>query len=106
MIKHIEKLQKVAAFIILGAHADKDYYCNLAMLELDTLQDRQEEMIKNFATKTLKHPVHRNLFKFSACHSSRSGRKVIVPPTRTQRYEKSSIPSISNYINLHLSDKI
>ena len=104
MNKHIEKLQRVAVFIILGTHSDKDYYCNLAMLELDTLEERRQEMIKNFAIKTLKHPVHRNLFKFSACNSSRSGRKVIVPSTRTQRYERSSIPSLSKYINLHLSD--
>ena len=108
MTKHIEKLQRISVFIILGVNADQDYYCNLAMLELETLEERRVTIVRNFATKTLKHPVHRNLFKFSVPNNTRSGKKVkvIEPHTRTVRYAKSSIPALSKYINQHLSDHL
>ena len=78
------------------------------MLELETLEERRVTMVSNFAAKTLKHPVHRNLFKFSVPNNTRSGKKVkvIEPHSRTVRYAKSSIPAISRYINQHLSDHL
>jgi hypothetical protein len=106
MIKHIENLQKKSMYIILGSHADKDYFCNLAILGLETLHDRREKIIKNFATKILKHPVHRYIFKYSESSRTRSGPKIIVPFTRTSRYERSSIPSLGKFINEHLAEKL
>ena len=105
MSTKIEKVQKTAVFIILGKHGHKDYFCNLAMLELDTLQNRREELCVKFARKLLKHPVHRQIFTTTeSC--TRNGKRVVVPASRTVRYERSSIPSLARLINDKLSSKI
>ena len=43
MSKKIERLQKVALYGLLGRSADQDYFCNLAMLGLETLKDRRDQ---------------------------------------------------------------
>ena len=108
MAKKIEKLQKTVVYVILGssAAADPDYFCNLAILELETLKDRTELIVKNFAQKLLKHPVHRNIFKFSEANRTRLSKKIIVPFSRTVRYERSSIPALAKFINENLKEKI
>ena len=106
MAKKIEKLQKTVVYVILGSSADPDYFCNLAILELETLKDRRELIVKNFAQKLLKHPVHRNIFKFSEANRTRSSKKIIVPFSRTVRYERSSIPALAKFINENLKEKI
>ena len=106
MSKKIEKLQKTAVFIILGSNADKDYFCNLAILGLETLQDRRQTIVRNFATKLIKHPIHRNIFKFSEASKTRSNQRIIIPFARTTRYERSSVPSLGKFINENLSNKI
>ena len=99
MINKIERLQKVSLFVLLGRYADRDYYCNLAMLSLDTLEDRRLKLSENFARKVLKHPEHRKMFKFSSSDRTRSGNKVYVPWARTQRYARSAVPSLGRIIN-------
>ena len=106
MAKKIKKLQKTVVYVTLGSSADPDYFCNLAILELETLKDRRELIMKNFAQKLLKHPVHRNIFKFSEANRTRSSKKIIVPFSRTVRYERSSIPALAKFINENLKEKI
>ena len=36
----IEKIQKISAFIILGKEAHRDYICNLAILDMEPLEER------------------------------------------------------------------
>ena len=98
MSRKIEKVQKTAVFIILGKHAHKDYYCNLTMLELDTLQNRREKLSVKFAKNIMKHPQHRQIFTTTASQT-RNGKKIVVPAPRTARYEKSTIPSLARVIN-------
>ena len=95
----IEKVQKACVFIILGKHASLDYFCNLAMLNLEPLSDRRDKLSKNFAKKLTKHPVHRNIFTWNEGIKTRDGRKVVVPYARTSRYGRSSIPSLDQIIN-------
>ena len=99
LIKKIENIQKASLYIILGKLASPDYFCNLAMLNLQPLINRREILCKKFAKKTLKHPVHSKMFKFNHGRGTRSGRNVIVPPTKSARYENSSIPSLAKLIN-------
>ena len=40
----IEKLQKISLFIILGKNAHQDYLCNLAMLNLEPLDERRQKI--------------------------------------------------------------
>ena len=49
----IERVQRACLFIILGRHATSDYFCNLAMLNLEPLANRREILCKKFARKTL-----------------------------------------------------
>ena len=64
--KNIEKVQKMALYIILGKHAHRDYICNLAILNLEPLDERRNKIAKNFASNILKHPVHKQIFNKSS----------------------------------------
>ena len=87
-------IQKICLFLILGKQASSSYFCNLAILDLDTLENRKKIISKNFAEKTLKHPVHSNIFQRTFAANTRSGRRVVEPYGHTQRYNRSSIPSL------------
>ena len=97
--KKIERVQKACLYIILGRHATPDYYCNLSMLNLEPLANRRDVLAKKFARKTLKHPVHSQMFNFTHRNNARSGRKVIEPKANMARYRKSSVPSLARLIN-------
>ena len=79
--------------------ATSDYYCNLAILNIEPLENRRELLCKKFARKTFKHPVHRQMFTLRKGNKTRSGCKVVVPEAKTARYEKSAIPSLAKIIN-------
>ena len=102
----MKKIQKISVFIILGKDAHKDYICNLAILNIEPLEERREKIAIKFANKILKHPEHRKMFKFVNSGRTRLGKKVDVPMTKTARYEKSPIPSLAKIINEKLSHKI
>ena len=106
MSNKIERLQKVALYILLGRNADKDYFVNLSMLDLDTLKDRRDKIAEKFAGKVLKHPQHRKMFQFILSDRTRSGKKILVPWARTQRYARSTVPSLGRVINEKLYNKI
>ena len=97
--KKLENVQKACLFIILGQRATSDYHRNLAMLNLEPLVDRRLTLCKNFGRKTIKHPVHSQMFTFNRVKHTRAGRKVIVPKANTARYNKSAIPSLARLIN-------
>ena len=75
------------------------------MLNLEPLDERRQKIATSFAKKILKHPEHRKLFQFTS-DRTRSGKKVILPNTKTVRYEKSPVPSLAKIINEKLSHKI
>ena len=78
----------------------------MAKLDSVPLEERRQTIAENFAKKILKHPAYRKIFAFNEKSNMRSGKKVIVPTTKTARYEKSTIPSLCNIINQKLSHKI
>ena len=97
--KSIERVQKSAAFVILGKLASLDYFCNLALLELEPLSDRREKLCRKFASKTIKHPFHSQMFSMVEGSTTRTKRSVIVPKAKTARYDKSTIPNLARIIN-------
>ena len=102
----IEKVQKIALYVILGNHAHKDYVCNQAILNIESLEDRRTTIAKNFATKILKHPEHQKIFNITVTEGTRSGKRIVEPFTRRARYAKSTIPSLAKMINNDLSHKL
>ena len=102
----IERLQKMAFYIILGDNADKSYSANLAKLDCDTLISRRQKIAENFSKKILRHPEHRKMFQFEYKSKTRKGKKVIIPKGKTERYRKSTIPSLAKIINENFSHKI
>ena len=99
--RKIEKIQRIAVLLILGNQSHKDYFCNLAILNIEPLSDRREKIALKFGKKILKHPVHKEMFKTTKTFT-RSKQKVLVPFSRGKRYEKSAIPSLSRLLNEHL----
>ena len=97
----IERVQRAAAFIILGKLASRDYICNLAMLGLEPLGERRNSLCREFAIKAMKHPVHSKMFTMVEGRQTRAKRKVVVPvfPAKTARYDRSSIPNLARIIN-------
>ena len=83
----------------LGKEAHSDYLCNLAILDLEPLDDRREKLCKKFAAKTFKHPVHSKMFEIINLPNIRNKRSVEVPLAKTSRYKNSAIPSLANIIN-------
>ena len=96
--KKLESVQKACLYIVLGRHATTDYYCNLAMLNLEPMADRREKLFRKFARTTFKHPEHRKMFTIDK-GNTRSGRRVIEPNAKSARYRKSAIPSLARTLN-------
>ena len=84
LVKQIEKVQKVACFVILGKDSSPSYTSNLATLGLEPLEIRRDSLCKNLARKLIKHPVHRKMFTFKEGRDTRAGMKVIIPHTKTR----------------------
>ena len=95
----IESVQKACLFIVLGRHATPDYFCNLAILNLEPMANRREKLCRRFAHKKFKHLAHSKMFTINKNNSTRSGRKVIEPQTKSARYRKSSIPNLAKILN-------
>ena len=77
MSTKIEKIQKIATYIILGKEAHRDYLCNLAILDLAPLSDRRDEIASNFGNKIYKHPIHKTIFQ-TTNSQTRFGNRVVV----------------------------
>ena len=104
--KKIEKLQKTSIYIILGKYAKNDYFYNLALLDIETLEERRQRRAIKFSVSILKHPQHRKMFVYTDSDKTRAGKKVVIPSCKTARYEKSTIPALAKIINEKLTHKI
>ena len=89
----------------MGKHANRNYSENLSVLKSMTLEERREKIAVNFAKKILKNSEHRKMFNISE-GNTRSRKRVIIPNTRTARYERSTIPSLGKIINQKLAHKL
>ena len=84
---------------LLGSLAHSDYQDNLALMGLEKLEHRRNSLSHKFARKVYKHPEHRKMFQLNRGRITRTARRVIVPQTRTARYERSTVPSLAKIIN-------
>ena len=82
----LERVQKAACQIILQ-NDYTSYQDALNTLALETLFDRRESLCLKFAKKGLKLAQFKDMF--------------IVNSARTERYLKSSIPSMQRMLNKH-----
>ena len=105
-IDKIERLQKIALYIILGKDAAKHYNENMIKVNCESLEDRRDKISENCAKNFLKHPEHRKMFQFNLKSKTRSGKRVVIPQSRTERYSRSTIPSLGNIINKKLTKYI
>ena len=103
--KEIERLQKTSFFIILGKNANYSYSHNLALLNSISLEERRQKLALKCAKNILRHPEHRKMFNFTK-GNMRSGKQVIIPTTKTTRYQNSTIPSLGKLINSKLAHRI
>ena len=103
--KKIERVQKISLYVILGKEAHEDYLCNLAILNAQPLEERRQKIALKFASNILKHPEHRKIFSYTG-ENTRSKKTVVVPFTRTVRYQKSTVPALAQLINQKLAHKI
>ena len=66
---------------------------------LELMFDRCEKLCKNFAKKSMRHPIHKKMYTWKQGSQTRAKPKVIIPKAKTKRYGTSSIPSLSKIIN-------
>ena len=105
-ISDLERVQKSALRVILKEKY-KDYKNALLTLNIESLYDRRESICLKFAKKGLKLEQLKKLFpiqKSSHCMEKRSSNKFIVNSARTERYSRSSIPSMQRILNSYEKD--
>ena len=93
----IEKVQKTALHIILGEDfINYDVACTIA--EIEPLGIRREQLCLNFAKKDVKKDD--SLFtKVEKTMNTRKPKLVVEPRCNTKRFQKSSIPYLSQLLN-------
>ena len=87
--------------IILGKKF-KTYENGLKILDLQTLEERRNEICLNFAKRTSNHPKFKHLFKVnSKLHqmNTRNAEKYKVYDAKTERLKSSAIISMQNMLN-------
>ena len=87
----IENLQKVSVYIILGKHAHTDYLCNLAILDMEPLEERRQKELEEKRQKELEAQRLRDL-------EAKRQKEL-----EAKRMEKATIFIIEMPITLHLS---
>ena len=99
----LERVQKTALKIILNQRY-KTYENALNTLNLETLNDRREQLCLKFAIKTSKHPRMKHLFPLNIKQhemKTRHQEKYIVQHAHNERLKKSSIIYMQNLLNKH-----
>ena len=105
--KQIERIQKTAFYVILGEEY-VDYEHALASLSADRLSDRRSSICQTFVKRTIKHPKYGKWFsagteKQAPKPNTRAPEpkppKFKPVPSRTDRYEKSSLPHLTRILN-------
>ena len=96
----IERIQKSALHIILDQNY-KSYNSALTSLKIDSLFARRENLCKKFAMKSLKNSKFTSWFKPSTNFAPTRGipTKFKAVNSRTERFEKSPISSLTNILN-------
>ena len=101
----IERVQRTAFHIILG-ESYMSYDNALKKLNYETLSDRRVKLCENFVEKAVKHHQFKNWFsekpdKSSNMNTTASKVKVKYHQVlaRTNRYQKSPIPFLTNILN-------
>ena len=84
---------------LLGPTAQPDYQDKLALMGLEKLENRRNSLSHKFSRKVFKHPEQSKIFQINGGRVTRTARRVIVPPARTARYDKSTIPSLAKILN-------
>ena len=106
-VKNLERVQKCAFFIILG-ESYVNYEQSMRTLGCDSLNARRYKLCQSFAKKAGKHSKYKNWFSevkhepknFSTRASEKSVKPKFMPvPTRTERYQKSPIPYLTELLN-------
>ena len=101
--KQIERVQKVALHIILGTDYIS-YTQALGIVNLERLSTRREALCLKFAKKSLKSSKFNEWFNLNKSETlsihTRSKKTLFKPVvTRTRKYEKSTIPYITDLLN-------
>ena len=72
------------------------------MIKLDSLEERREKLSIKFAKQCLRHEKLKALFPRKASNhlmEKRSNEKFVVTKAMTERYRRSSIPSMQRLLN-------
>ena len=104
----IERVQKTALHIIFGDQYTT-YIEALNESKLTTLEDRREKLITKFALKTYNNPKFRTWFVNSdpkVIQTRKSTGAIKEVPSRTKRYENSTIPVITKVINKYYRENM
>ena len=99
-VMKIERVQKSACSIILGAHYNS-YEEALSILQLKPLSERRGILAKKFARKASKHPIHSSWFITNPEEQYTRISKPTYKPVcgRTARFLSSAIPYLTNLLN-------
>ena len=94
----IERIQKTSLRIIL--QDQYQFYENaLEKSRLPTLSQRREKLMLNFAKKCLQNERTSNMFTEKKNKLTRHTEAFEVPFARTERYRKSSMPTMTRMLN-------
>ena len=111
--KQIERVQRCALYVILGDDY-KSYDLALDSLNCDNLDDRRVKLCDKFAKKALKSPRYQHWFEYNDeplptlnTRSAETRVKNVLKPvqTRTNRYQKSPLPYLTNALNNLLNNE-
>ena len=97
----LERVQKSAVRIILG-NRYLGYKKSLQKLDLQTLNERREELCLNFAQKCLKNIKTKHMFPINVkSHhmATRKNEKYKIEHANTERFRKSSIIYMQHLLN-------
>ena len=97
----LERVQKTAFKIILDSRY-KSYEQALEILDLESLDERREQLCLNFARKSAKHPKFKHLFPPNdKLHNmkTRKTEKFKVTHANTERFKNTSIIYMQNLLN-------
>ena len=109
----IERVQKCALHVILG-DSYESYNQSIDILGVEKLSDRRSKLCLNFAKRSEKHPKYSNWFHpaeetVPPTMSTRSdipiATKYTPVPFRTDRFNDSPIPFLTELLNKHYSEK-
>ena len=100
----IERLQRGAVKIILKNNYES-YKSALKFLNMDSLDHRREKMNLSFAKKCLKVDQMKSLFPQKNTRKTRHKYKFMVNKSKSERYKKSSVPTMQNLLNSDIMSK-